>query len=86
MQSPDYENIIYNLTNEMASIRDRLRIIVDGTIQKGRNSSQYSIGPEFRKVNLKDAKEICGYAIGRINRAINKADEEAHPERKDFLK
>ncbi len=70
-------HVLLSLINDVAGIRDKLEPIVKGQIQRGRNLSQYDMGPTFRKTNLKDAREICGYQISNLNRVMNRASAEA---------
>jgi len=55
------------LQGKVLEIRNDLDPIIKGEIQKGRNASQYSIGPEYRKTTLKDAREIVKYAQQKLN-------------------
>ena len=57
----------YILQNKVLEIRDDLEPIMGGKIKKGRNASRYSIGPEYRKTTLKDAREIIKYVQQKLN-------------------
>lgn len=61
--------------DRMLRVRDSLRPISDGEIERGCRVSQYDQVPGKRKTKLKDAKEICAKAIERMNIAINEWTE-----------
>lgn len=57
----------YEIYQKILEVRDDLDPIIKGEIQKGRNASQYSIGPEYRKTMLKDARIIVEVVQKKLN-------------------
>lgn len=74
------EESVYNLIMEVCRVRDRLQLILDGKLERrirpAAGVDDYRCGGTtgFRKLTLKDAREIITYAIPRLNKAVNAVD------------
>lgn len=64
-------NIIHELINELAGIRQDLEPILSGEIERG-NCSTKRIEPGMRKTKMADARKI----VERVHRKIFKANQE----------
>lgn len=73
------EDNIYDLAMEVCRVRDKLQVILDGTIPRSicpaPGVDDYRCGGTtgYRKVNLNDARTIAKYAIPRLEAAVNKS-------------
>lgn len=66
----------HDLCNSILEIRDRLKPIVSGEIERGHclagNAAAYGGIPGRRKATLKDAREIAKHAIARIDQICSR--------------
>lgn len=62
------------LVNEILEIRDRLRVIEEGQIERGR-CLPGTIYPGKRKLTMKDAQSIAKHAVARIDQIVNRFNE-----------
>jgi hypothetical protein len=66
----------HRLANDILEIRDRLKPIVFGEIQRGHclagNAEAYGGTRGNRKTTLKDAREIARHAIARIDQITSR--------------
>jgi len=77
------EEILFNeanhLANEILTIRDRLKPIENGMIERGHclagDAAAYGGEPGKRKTTLKDAKGIVHHAIVKIDQIVNRFND-----------
>ena len=63
---------LYEIGMTLCRVRDRVRQIAEGEIQRGKRESQYSIHPPgMRPIKLKDARDIAKHSVIVLNECIN---------------